>query len=152
MTSHDPESPLPERLPALERELHELADAPFRIPESEADTLRAEAHRHVGRFRMRLVTRRAAAAVAAAAAVVVIAVVIGGGPDHQSPLEVPATPVAGDATGDGVLDVRDAYLIDWTLQQGAPAPATGDHDGDGQVEAADARAIMDAIVALEGGR
>lgn len=91
--------------------------------------LRAELRAHAGRIRWRRLWRRTSAVTAAAASLVFVAILA----LHEETPE----PVQGDVTGDGRVDVRDAYVLQRRLER-----------GDATVSASDVRKIMDRIVAV----
>lgn len=62
------------------------------------------------------------------------------------------SPLAGDVDGDGVVDVRDAYLLARSVRAAQPIEARADLDGDGRVDQADVDRLLDRIVRLEEGR
>lgn len=88
--------------------------------------------------------RRWLVAGAAAAAAVVLLVI--------SPTLRQSNPLPGDVDGDGLVNVRDAYLLARSLEAKRELDAGADLDGDGRVDRGDVDRLMEKIVQIEEGR
>ena len=142
MVIRDTQTPNGDDHALLSRALEDLMRAPA-PPKEGDDGFRDELRAHAARLRWRRLRPRTAAAGAAAAAVVVSALLVFGDDQPGGPVSL-----AGDVTGDGRIDVRDAYVIQYRIDHGEPAPQNGDRDGDGAIDAQDVGIILDAAVSL----
>jgi len=59
--------------------------------------------------------------------------------------------IAGDVDGSGALDVLDAYAVALRARSGEGADESWDIDEDGRLTEADARALLQRVVRLDGG-
>lgn len=139
------DAPFPEPDGPFGSELRDLLRPPP-VGELRDRSLLGELRVHAERVQTARVRRRNIRRVsAAAAAILAILWVTWSGMRDETATET-IVPVAGDVTGDGQLDVRDAYLIQFALDRGETPSDDGDHDGDGTTDAADVRRILETIV------
>lgn len=155
MRDHDPDldPTLPHRLADDLRRLHSRS-AP--VPRATDEAILHDARAGVARRRrFRAMLRWSGAGAAAAAAIVVLVTTVRFRNTHSQPPHVASNPAAihpapaGDANGDGRVDILDAYLVAKRVERrDAAPPPEWDLNRDGRVDRADVEQIAAAAVRL----
>lgn len=135
----------------------ELGLAEALVPRELDEALRVDRRREADRVARRLRRRRVAlVALPAAAGLLLVVAGLQLLPTASRPGRAPApasaaleaAPVEGDYTGDGRLDVLDAFALARTLEAGESPSLEWDRDGDGLVTKSDVDALAAAAVSL----
>ena len=157
----------PRRLAAFRDDLRALHGPTVDVPPAVDDAVVSMARRHFARHRRsRLLMRMAAVSSAAAAIVLVVWVartwdgplpasrVADAGPNALPAPAGPgpdATAAQQDLDHNGLVDIRDAFLLARGIERGETPKRQWDINGDGKVDRADVDTIAMAAVKLDGG-
>ncbi len=151
---NSPDTPGPQDLPDLARDLAALASQRIEVPSDIDDAVMAAARsalserRRAGRNARRWAQWTAAAA--GLALVVWIGSLLSTRPVGLRDVSRQLVSVPGDLDGSGRVDILDAFVLARQLESGI-APAAGDFNGDGRIDRADVDAIAMAAVRLTEG-
>ena len=151
---NSPDTPGPQDLPDLARDLAALASQRIEVPSDIDDAVMAAARsalserRRAGRNARRWAQWTAAAA--GLALVVWIGSLLSTRPVGLRDGSRQLVSVPGDLDGSGRVDILDAFVLARQLESGI-APAAGDFNGDGRIDRADVDAIAMAAVRLTEG-
>lgn len=151
---NSPDTPGPQDLPDLARDLAALASQRIEVPSDIDDAVMAAARsalserRRAGRNARRWAQWTAAAA--GLALVVWIGSLLSTRPVGLRDVSRQLVSVPGDLDGSGRVDILDAFVLARQLESGI-APAAGDFNGDGRIDHADVDAIAMAAVRLTEG-
>lgn len=151
---NSPDTPGPQDLPDLARDLAALGSQRIEVPSDIDDAVMAAARsalserRRAGRNARRWAQWTAAAA--GLALVVWIGSLLSTRPVGLRDVSRQLVSVPGDLDGSGRVDILDAFVLARQLESGI-APAAGDFNGDGRIDHADVDAIAMAAVRLTEG-
>ncbi|MHC4220484.1 MAG: dockerin type I domain-containing protein [Planctomycetota bacterium] len=148
---NSPDTPDPDQLPDLARDLARLADTRLEVPRSVDDAVIAAARTALTRRRRGGHPAFRLAAWTAAAAGLALVVWVGGvlipQPASREMASMTAPAVAGDLDRSGRVTILDAFALARQLEAGG-AMVAGDFNGDGLIDRADVDAIAMAAVRL----